>query len=141
MTQPFYVTSEERSAFAKLPEHLVSAWQGRLVDERLDAYESAEELADRMRSPHIAEVPGMAALIAKAKAESDAGRNPLDSLKLKDLPKAALPHVLYALGATGLTVMIGTSLLEGDKLDSSAMEGISALTRVRHSILSQNAAA
>lgn len=127
-----HLTPQERSKFEALPADLRDGWE--IVDETLEsAYETPEQLALRAEVARLDRNPYIKTLIERLQS----GASP-DSLSLADIPESYFPVIFYAIGASGIAMLIALHLGE-IKTDEDIQE-LAGLSHVRHDILEANAA-
>lgn len=135
MRTVLYLRSGEMTLFNALPKSIQAEWQGKVVEESIDAYESEDQLATKMNGAPFVNDERYKAWAAK----HSSGVQTSDSL-LSDFPGDLFPSFFECIGACGLCAMIEMALGNG-KLDDEAMNGVAALSVLRHQILTKNAVA
>lgn len=125
-----YLTENEETSFAALPESLREGW----VVEREEgtAYEDEEVLkvrAGMARFDSYPELKGLAAQVASGQA--------LSSSQIDKIPESILPELYFTMGARGVGRLI-VMLLRNVTTDED-VEGLAGLTHIRHDILHTNA--
>ena len=135
MDDLLHLTADERPLFDALPDDVKGAWEGKLAEETLDAYETPEQLAVRLSV--FDDQPEVKRAVDAVFAALKDGASP-DAVELPDMPEEVVPRVLFALGAGGMSALLQI-LLRSATADS--LEGIAALSQARHLLLEQNAAA
>ena len=135
-----YFTADEKRLFDTLPNDVKKGWEGSVEIETIDAYETVAELQGRMAHTSYDKYPAAKALADKARRAVERGEG-LREISFLDLPSEALPVFFYSIGACGVSAMIELSLQDAEKLRMSGMEGVEALSRIRHHLLQQNSSA
>jgi len=135
MTHLLFLTPKEKEAFQ-------SAWSAvagdcTIQDETQLSYESEADMADKLAGLSL-ETPE-AEEFAKKLAERLGNAESIEDVSFDDCPDDVLVQLMFALGATGVSILIGMALV--NEPDADAVEGMAALTRVRHSMLAENALA
>lgn len=134
----FHLTAEERQKiFERVPAKLKSAWEKKVLEETIDAYETPEELKRRMETPAFDKYPEAKAFAEKVAKKMEAGGS-IDDVPFSDFPKEAIPTLLYNLGACGVTALMELAFQQPE-LDEDVLEDMAALSRARHRILQINA--
>ncbi len=133
MRTVLYLRSGEIKLFRNLSAELRGSWEEKIVEESIDAYESEGELAAKMSSAPFLKDPRYTSWAKKHSTGVQTG----DSL-LSDFPEDLLPAFFECVGACGLCAMIEAALGNG-KVTDDVLNGIAALSVLRHQILTKNA--
>lgn len=131
-----YVTSEEKELFQALPDSVTSAWDGDIEVETLESYESSSELIVRMRLVTSDGHPEVREFVFNTLEKLQNGGE-LHANVLDDVPSESLPVVFFGIGAIGLAAIIEMTLHKVQ--DADDLDGLAALSLVRHIILQTNA--
>ncbi len=130
----FFLTADERRLFHALPREVRTPWEESLIDEVLTAYETPADLRSRRQSMPFNRYPELKNLIEKIDASV-----PADELSFDALPAEAVPLLLAAIGAAGVSAVIEALLKDDTAIRSSDdLEGVAALSRARHQMLEDN---
>lgn len=125
-----HLLPSEQSAFGKLPDALKEGWT--VEAEKLKSFETAEQLQIRANMADFSKWPAMQALLDGLKK----GQAPnMDSLE--SIPEEAVPELLFTIGASGISGLIGL-LLQEIKNDED-LESVAGFSILRHDILEANA--
>lgn len=137
MDSALYLTQEElENIFVKLPEATQAAWRSKLVTETIDAFETEEELIERMSNVRTDDIPGMKEFLdafTKTIEEGD-----LTKATLTAIPEVAMLRHFYAIGACGMSAIIGL-MLQDPKLEEPDLQAAADFSVLRHAILQANA--
>lgn len=133
MPSVLYLRAEEKALFHTLPSALTSAWEARIIDETIDGYESEQELTEKLSSLPFAEDPRY-----KAWARTHASFGAVGSPLLTDFPEDLLPSFFEHIGACGLSAIIELAF-QSEHVNGTILEAVSALSTLRHQILTKNA--
>ena len=126
-----YLLPIERDLYDHLSTKIKNAWGGKVVEETGAAWETDEQLLERIayarnHLPSKAKTT-MQKMLVKADVSG------LDSIIASDISKEALQYMLFALGAVGLTGIISEALKTVDSVND--LLAIEECTSVRHQIL------
>ena len=134
-----HLTAEEQEhVFARLPRELQERWKDRVHTETIDAYETEEELMERMRSVRYDDLPGVRTFMEASVRAAETGD--LESVDFSVLPEAAFPRYFHSIGACGMSAMLQLTLQEPGITDEG-MQAAASMSIVRHIILEANASA
>lgn len=133
-----YLRPEEKTLFQTLHEGAVE-WDGEIRDEVLGGYEDPELIERRLQNPSYADDPEYVRWIAKTQREAMAVGNPTRAA-IAGFPEDLLPAFFETCGATGISVLV-EEILRNPQFGRKALEGLCALTQLRHEILQRNSVA
>jgi hypothetical protein len=123
------LTSDEKAMFDALPDALKDGWQ--VSDEPSSAWESDETLAIRYEMSSLKRHPEAKNILETVR------KGEYEKAIMEGIPESLLPDLFFTIGAKGMTVMIH-KLLQEAKTDAD-LGGTSALTTIRHQLLTANA--
>lgn len=124
-----FLSAEERKRFDALSKELTKDCT--VVDETSAAYETDYELAIRANMADLTNFPACKDMFTDLKAGKE-----IDPSMLKDIPEAAMPEILFSIGARGIAVLMDEMLtMITSAQDTEALAGLSSL---RHDILTSN---
>ena len=126
-----YLRSNEKELFEKLPAAVQAAWSDKIVEETLESFESQETLEKNLDNVPFASDPGYQAWVEKHASDMGSGA------ALADFPEDLLPAFFENIGACGLCAIIELALQNGT-VDDKTMEAVSALSVLRHQVLTKN---
>ena len=129
MTTLYLTPDEIRNIFGKLPSSIQNAWKSSLKEEDLmDHFETDEEIERK--------------LVTGTKRPSKAVQTFMKQIAEKGEFPSMTPETVEALadvvGAVGLSAVLTAAFQEG--VEEGDLDGISALSEMRHRILAANAA-
>ncbi len=134
-----YLTSDEQKhLFDRLPEALQASWKDKISIEAIDAYETEEELKERMTSVRYDDLPSVKEFMQSAVKAAEAGN--LENADYASIPEAAFPRYYHSIGACGMTAMLEFTLHDPN-LTEEGMRAVASMSMVRHIILEANASA
>ncbi len=137
MDQTLFLNAEEMAVFRKMPVAVQSAWKSHVKSETLTSYETSEQMDARMRAVNYDKYPKAKAIIDACFEQMKAGKTP--NVSMEDFPENALDAFLFALGASGISFLMESLMCDPKVVvNTEAMEGIAALSRVRHDTLDAN---
>jgi len=132
-----YLMAGERSAFDALPQEVRSGWQ--VEEEKGTSSDSPEKRKMRMQLLHLRDPKLQAFLLAANEAGSlDAMVDLLNDTSLEEVADNDLEELFFALGSEALGVFIAAEL--GRVQNDHELEGVVALTVIRHSLLASQQA-
>lgn len=129
-----YLTSAERKLYDALPAELRNAWSGSVEIETGDAWETPQELQERLQTAPLHRFPKVAAYAQRAWLALKSGRN-LEPLA-NDLPPESLPILLHLMGATGLSKLMEQMFFSIKTVHE--IDTLAHFSDVRHMLLSTN---
>jgi hypothetical protein len=129
-----YLTATERSAFDALPTTMRETWSAFVQVENGTAYETSQELEERLKTMPLKRFPKVAAYAQRAWLALQSGQD-LEPLG-HDLPQESLPVLLHVMGATGISKLI-EHLLSDVKV-ANDLQAIARFSDVRHMLLKTN---
>ena len=132
MAATLYLTAPEQKIFESLPKDLQEGWT--VENEAGEHYESVRQISMRYQMADFSAYPELQNVAETLKQGKD-----LSSFSLDDFPAEALKELFFVMGARGVNSLIQT-LIHELKNDAD-VEALSALSTVRHELLSINASA
>ena len=129
-----YLLPIERDLYDNLPAKLKQAWEGEVVEETGTAWETDEQLLERIAYARNHLPPKVKTTMQKMLVKADVSG--LDSLAAGDLSNQALYYILFALGAVGMTGIISEALRTAGSVED--LTAIEECASVRHQILQNN---
>lgn len=130
-----YLTKQERKLYDGLPAGLKKSWGGKVEEETGTVWETDEELDARAR--YAQKNMSARTKLAVQKMFISGEKHGFDNIADVDFPKDALPYVLMAFGAVGLTAVIDGTLRSMESAEE--FESLEESTAARHRILLSNA--
>lgn len=127
-----FLTAEERKVFEGLSSDIKEGWN--VKEESSVPEDSSERIGIRLQLLHLRDVK-LQAFQKKAHILSSAEdlSSLIESTDLSGVAEADLAELAFALGATNVSVLLGSMLREVKSDDD--LIGISALAVIRHSLL------
>lgn len=132
MAATLYLTAQEQKVFGLLPDNLQEGWT--IENETGTHYESVRQIAMRYQMADFSAYPELQSVAEIMKQGKD-----LSSFSLDDVPPEALKELFFVMGARGVNSLVQT-LIHELKNDAD-VEALSALSNVRHELLSINSSA
>ena len=132
MDSALYLTKGEQKIFGSLSRDLQEGWK--VEEETEESYESLRQIAMRYQMADLSSYPEVEKIAEAMKAGKD-----LSSFSLDDLPQESLKELFFVMGARGVNSLIQTLIHE--LKNYADVEALSALSTVRHELLSINASA
>ncbi len=136
MEPALYLTKAEIQLFKKLPAKVRAEWEKCIEEEKYHAFESPEEILRRLSVVDYAEVKGMEKFLKSADKHLEGGGD-IASLPFDQIPDDALPRMLHAIGASGMTAMIGMGL-QSKEVNDDDLHGIATMSAMRRVVLMAN---
>ncbi|NOS67263.1 MAG: hypothetical protein HOO67_02765 [Candidatus Peribacteraceae bacterium] len=130
-----YLTTAERALYDVLPASVKSAWNGTVEEEKGTAWESDEELEERIVTFSEEATPELKQFVEKIQQKLKNKENP-DDLNFSDIPEKLIPTILFVIGARGLSQMLEGLLRQ----ENVALSGAAVFSEARHLLLESNAA-
>ena len=136
-TTALYLTKHEMTKlFPALPVAVQRTWKKKVKDEMNDAFETKEELLNRMQKPWNDESKELESFVKHVGNILEQGKG-VDAIDLQKFPDSAFPRFFYTIGACGMSAFIQISLQQKN-IKNGDMKAIAGLSFIRHAILEAN---
>jgi hypothetical protein len=135
MASLLHLRREEQSLFDALPDALKDGWK--VKEETLSSFERPEELDMRYRMASF-DHPACQELVGKVKNMKDASdiEKIVSEFDISSLSQVEMAELFFTLGTRVLSAMIRYTLQRTESDED--LEGIAALTEVRHMLFEAN---
>ena len=130
-----YLRPDEKTLFQTL--HGGSKqWKGGVEEETLQGYEPPEVIEQNLQNPPYASDPEYIRWVAKTERDAVMVKDPAHMM-IMGFPEHLLADFFETCGATGISLLV-EEILRNPQLSRQAVEGLCALTQLRHEILERN---